>query len=72
MTKPSQQLLAEHAANTLPDSITARRVILKAILENLTVKHPAHVNIRAQLAALDTAEEFQRELPLRFQEANKS
>lgn len=72
MTKPSQQILAEHAANTLPDSISARREVLKAILENLTTAHPAHLNIRAHLAALDTAENFQRELPLKFKEASQS
>ena len=69
MSKTSQQILAEHAARTLPDSIADRRDVLSAILNNITEDHPAFVNISAQLAGLATAEKLQRELPLKFKEA---
>ena len=67
MAKTSQQILAEHAAATLPDSLTQRRVVLKAILINLKKTHPAYANIRQQLASLDLAEQLQAELPFHFE-----
>lgn len=66
MTKTSQQILAEHAARTLPDSLAARSEVLRAILNNITEDHPAYQNIAAQIAGLEVAEKLQRELPFKF------
>lgn len=67
MAKTSQQILAEHAASTLPDSIAQRRIVLKAILVNLKKGHPAYENVAEQLASLDRAEKLQAELPFHLE-----
>jgi hypothetical protein len=62
-------ILAEHAAESLPDSISKRKQVLQAILKCLTREHRAFANVKAQLAAIEAAERLQSELPLMFQTA---
>ncbi len=71
MVKTTQQILAEHAAGTLPDSIAQREIILRAILLNLKRAHPAYDNIRRQLAGLEQAAKLQAELPFHFDESSR-
>lgn len=58
--------LANHVANTLPDSISARKEVLIALANVITSSHPAFKFVSAQLAAIETVERLQRELPLQF------
>jgi hypothetical protein len=60
------QILAEHAASTLPDSIVARKRLLRAIQNCLTDSHPGMKNVRKQLALLESMGTLQEELPLKF------
>lgn len=59
-------ILAEHAAETLPDSISKRKLVLTAILKVIKPQHRAFKNLNAQLATLEAAEALQRDLPLMF------
>jgi len=62
----SIQVLAEHAAATLPDSIIQRKRVLRAVQVVLPDKHPAMRDIRSQLLLLDSLDSFQEKLPLKF------
>lgn len=62
-TNPTE-VLCMHAARTLPDSISERKHVLRA-LEKL-VKGKAAEEVRAQLAAIAAIEVLQVELPLVF------
>ena len=62
-------ILAEHAAGTLPDSITKRKSVLRAIQAVIKPSHPASRDVDLQLAALDEIAASQELLPLRFEEA---
>ena len=59
-------VLATHAAHTLPDSIDGRKRVLRAIQKVLTDRHPAMLDVRAQLATLETITDQQSALPLKF------
>lgn len=59
-------ILASHVSRTLPDSLSERKSVLRALDNILKDKHPAKVEVRAQLAALETIERLQAELPLKF------
>ena len=62
-------ILTQHAAATLPDSIAARRRVLAAMLRVLKSSHRAYAHVAKQLAALETMEQLQAQLPLQFTEA---
>ena len=61
-------ILAEHVAGTLPDSITARKKVLVALLAVLKSNHRAYLPVRRQIKALEEIELLQRQLPLNFNE----
>ncbi len=58
--------LLAHASATLPDNITERKNLLKAMDRVMTPQHPAYAGVAAQLAAIETMEQMQRDLPLLF------
>ena len=63
-------ILFEAAKETLDHcSISRRREILKAMCVKLSVNHPAHQNVEAQLAMLDGLEKLQAELTFNKPEA---
>lgn len=64
-------VLAEHVARTLPDSITQRRSLLRALKSTLTTKHRAYDVVSGMLGGLDAHDELQRELPLLFTQKAK-
>lgn len=65
MSDPCSILYA-HVAQTIPDSLNARKRVLTALMDILAPNHPACAHVQAQLAALATIEQLQRELPLKF------
>jgi len=65
----SSQILAFHAAASLPDSISGRRKLLGAILEVLPEREPLRATCRQMLIHLEQHERLQLELPLRKKEA---
>jgi len=62
----SVEILCEHAARTLPDSISERKTILRAMEKILHGNHPVCRDVRAQLAAIAAIEKLQEELPMKF------
>ena len=64
--KNSIDTLCEHAANTLPDSISQRKTVLRAMEKVLRGEHPVLRNVQAQLAAIAAVEQLQAELPMKF------
>lgn len=58
--------LAAHAANTLPDSISERKRVLRAITDLLTADHPAFQSASAQLASIEAVERLNEQLILKF------
>lgn len=64
--RDSLSIISTHCAQTLPDSLSARKELLVALITILTAEHPAHKLIAAQLAAIEAIESLQKELPLKF------
>jgi hypothetical protein len=62
-------ILASHVASTLPDSISKRKTLLMALRDVLPAKHPARIQVIAQLGTLTALEIMQSELPLKFSRA---
>jgi len=60
------EIIVLHATRTLPDSISDRKRLLRAIEKLLVESHPAVASIRAQLASIAAIEKLQEELPLQF------
>ena len=60
------QVLCEHAARTLPDSIQARSLLLAAMAKVLQPKSAAHRNVTGQMASLTAATQLEIELPPAF------
>lgn len=67
MTEPLQ-ILADHVAETLPDSLSRRKTVLSALDRILKPGHPAKANVTAQISVLETLEKFQAELPLKLKQ----
>ena len=59
-------ILAEHVAETLPDSISKRLAVLEALRQLVKATHPAYRPICEQIHTLKTAQRLQKELPLSF------
>ncbi len=70
----ADQILTDHVIATMPDSMTARIPVLKALRVKINAKHPAYTNVSAQLVALETIQELQAELQsnLPFSKEQKS
>jgi hypothetical protein len=62
----SISILATHVANTLPDSLAARKRVLRALQTVIKPSHPAWRDIELQLAAIANLEHLQVTLPLKF------
>jgi hypothetical protein len=62
----SYSVIYRHVAATLPDSITARKVLLEA-LRNVLAKGPIRDTVDAQLAAITSVEQLQAEFKFRFE-----
>src|ERR1700744_3396575 len=56
------QVLIDHASRSLPDSLHRRRLVLQAIKVKINPEHPAHLQVCAQIAALDSISELQSRL----------
>lgn len=56
------QILFDHACETMPDSLARRRLVLQACKAKVHPRHPAHTKICAQLAALEVVCELQAQL----------
>ena len=67
MTDPLDILLT-HAVETLPDSLLARKRLLRAMSHVITEKHPAHGAVMSQLAVIESLEKLQAQLPLKLRE----
>jgi hypothetical protein len=53
-----------HCAATLPESAPARKELLVALGNIVSIKHPAFDLIRGHLSMLEIEERLQKELPL--------
>jgi hypothetical protein len=62
----SLEVLTAHAARTLPDSLRGRKTVLRALEKVLHADHPAHRDVRAQLAGLDAVEKLNSQLETYF------
>lgn len=58
-------VLVDHALATLPDSISARKKLLRAILHTMTTSHPEHARVLRMLGFINKHEAEQAKLPLR-------
>jgi hypothetical protein len=56
------QILFDHACETMPDSLARRRLVLQAFKVKVHRRHPAYAKICAQLAALEVVCELQAQL----------
>ena len=71
MTKPtpspdSLTILTAHVADTLPDSIEARRKVLLALKSVMTARHPAMKWVDHKLALIQQMQEAQIALSAEF------
>lgn len=60
----ASQVLFDHACDTMPDSLARRRLVLQALKIKTHPDHAAYAKICAQIAALDSIAELQKELRL--------
>jgi hypothetical protein len=60
------ETLCRHAAASLPDSISERKIVLVALEKVLKPQHPVYRDVQANLAAIEAAEKLQRELHIHF------
>jgi hypothetical protein len=67
----ARSILWQHVSETLPDSLSRRKLLLQALASVLTSKHPAFISICEQLAAIEKLEVGQAELPLKFRQASE-
>ena len=65
MTDPLDIVLT-HAIETLPDSISARKQLLRAMSHVITEKHPAYNAVMSQIAVIESLEELQAKLPIQL------
>ncbi len=70
MQSKSVLALAEHAAGSLPDSISERKRLLRAITHVLTDNHFAYQQAQAQLASIEAVERLNDQLRLKFHKAH--
>ncbi len=63
----SLSLLALHAVDTLPDSVSKRKQLLLAIQETLKANHPARSKVAEMLCAIEQMEKVQPLLSAEFQ-----
>lgn len=61
-------VLLKHVAKTLPDSLSERKTLLYAMWALMSEDHPAYRSVEEQIRNLESAEELQKELPLKFTE----
>jgi hypothetical protein len=64
--KDAIQVLCTHAARTLPDSISERKSVLRAMEKLMGHDHPARRLVASQIAAIMALEKLNSELPLKF------
>ena len=55
-------ILFHHACNTMPDSLSRRRLVLQALKVKTNPRHCAYTRICAQLAALESITELHSQL----------
>lgn len=63
----SLTIIAAHVARHLPDSISERKRVLRALEKILPERHPASRSVIAQLSSIEAIERLQSELPLHFE-----
>jgi hypothetical protein len=66
------RILFDHACETMPDSLTRRRLMLLALKMKINPRHPAYAKVCAQLAALEAITELQVQLQAELQKPLKS
>ena len=66
------QILFDHACETMPDSLTRRRLMLQALKVKIHPRHPAYAKVCAQLAALESITELQAQLQAELQKPLKT
>lgn len=64
-------VLLAHVSRTLPDAMRERRAVLRAVQVFLPASHPARRNVMAQLAAMESVEGLQAELPFSFESSEQ-
>lgn len=68
--KEAIETLCAFAASNLPDSISERKKVLRAIEKLLVHSHPVHRDVMAQLAAIAAMEKFDAQLKIHFSPAH--
>lgn len=56
------EIILDHALSTLPDSLSQRQKLLRAIFNALSPKHPQYKHVMEMMAALDLHEAAQKKL----------
>lgn len=62
----SIETLCRHAAKTLPDSLSERKTILRAMQKVLKCEEAVYRDVQAQLAAIAAVEKLNAQLQMRF------
>jgi len=65
----ANRVLFDHACATLPDSLSSRRLVLKALKLKTHPRQPAYLQICAQLAALESIAELHTQLQAELRRA---
>lgn len=63
-------ILALHAIETLPDSVSKRKELLNAVRVTLKTNHPAFSKVTEMISAIERLEELQRDLPGLFEKGS--
>jgi hypothetical protein len=58
----ANQILFDHACDTMPDSLARRRLVLQALKIKAHPRHLAYAQICAQLAAVESVAELNQQL----------
>lgn len=64
--KNAIEILCGHAAQTLPDSLSERKSVLRAMEKVLRADNPIYRDVQAHLAAIAVVEKFDAQLKMRF------
>jgi hypothetical protein len=64
--KNALDILCSHAAKTLPDSISERKSVLRAMEKVLRTDHSVYRDVQAQLAAISALEKLNTQMQMRF------
>lgn len=62
--KSADEILIDHALETLPDSIAKRKTLLRAVLNKTSTSHPDFKRVNLMLVYLEKHEAQQVNLPL--------